>query len=78
MAFPLQGVIDLPSRQINDFLQKRKQKEIELVARPGQTYIVVPICWFFQETRTCRQCVDPSWSHWSFMAVMAAFHFVRH
>ena len=30
-----QGVIDLTSRQINDFLQKGKQKKIELVFRPG-------------------------------------------
>ena len=26
----------MPSRQINEFSQKRKQKEIELVARPGR------------------------------------------
>ena len=26
----------MPSRQINDFSQKRKQKKIELVARPGR------------------------------------------
>ena len=31
--FPRRGVIDLPSRQINGFLQKRNRK-IELVARP--------------------------------------------
>ena len=28
-------VIDLTSRQINVFLHRRKQKKIELVARPG-------------------------------------------
>ena len=33
--FPQQGVIDLTSRQINDFLQKGKQKKIELVFRPA-------------------------------------------
>ena len=33
--FPQQVVIDLPSRQINDFLKKNEQKEIELLARPG-------------------------------------------
>ena len=31
------GVIDLPSRQINDFSQERKQKKIELMARPGRS-----------------------------------------
>ena len=30
-VFPEQGVIDLPSRQINNFFTKRKQKKIELV-----------------------------------------------
>ena len=35
IVFPQRGVIDLPSRQINDFLPKRKQKNIELVARPS-------------------------------------------
>ena len=34
VLFPRQGVIDLPPRQIIDFLQKRKQKKIELVSRP--------------------------------------------
>ena len=32
--FPRRGVIDLPSRQINNFQQKSQQKKIELVARP--------------------------------------------
>ena len=31
--FPQLGVIDLPSKQINDFLQKETEK-IELVSRP--------------------------------------------
>ena len=33
-VFLRQGVIYLPSKQIYDFTQKRKQKKIELVARP--------------------------------------------
>ena len=32
---PRIGVIDLPSRQINDFFTKRKQKKIEIVGRPA-------------------------------------------
>ena len=35
VVFPQLGVIDLPSRQINDFFTKRKQKKIESVDRPG-------------------------------------------
>ena len=31
MAFPRQGVIDLPSRQINDLKQKGNRMELELV-----------------------------------------------
>ena len=38
---PQRGVIDLPSRQINYFLQKRKQKKIEFVARPAVSLVVV-------------------------------------
>ena len=34
VAFPQQGFIDLPSRQRDDFVPERKQKTIELVARP--------------------------------------------
>ena len=34
--FPRRGVIDLPSKQINEFSQKGNRK-IELVARPGGT-----------------------------------------
>ena len=33
-CFLYQEVIDLPSKQIYDFTQKRKQKKLELVARP--------------------------------------------
>ena len=33
-------VIDLPSRQICDFSQKRKQNNIRLVARPGVGQLV--------------------------------------
>ena len=34
---PMRGqiIIDLPSRQINDFSQKGNRKKIELVARPA-------------------------------------------
>ena len=35
IVFPRCGVIDLPSRQTNDFFyKKRKQKKVELVSRP--------------------------------------------
>ena len=34
IEFPRQGVIVLPSRQINDFLQQGNKEKIELVARP--------------------------------------------
>ena len=50
MCFPEKGVIDLPSRQINDFLQKMKQKKIELVARP-----VDGSCG-------CFECKGPGWA----------------
>ena len=33
---PRPGVIDLPYRHINDFLQKGNRKKIELVTRPAQ------------------------------------------
>ena len=36
MALPRQGVINLPSRQINDFVQKGNRKKIELIAEPGR------------------------------------------
>ena len=38
LVFPRQGVIDLPSRQINDFSQKGNRKKIELVARPVEDF----------------------------------------
>ena len=34
-VFLRRGIIGLPSRQMNDFLQKRKQKNIVKVAIPG-------------------------------------------
>ena len=34
IVFPGLGVIVLPSRQINDFLQQGNKEKIELVARP--------------------------------------------
>ena len=33
--FPRQGVIDLPARQIHEFLTIKETEKIELVARPG-------------------------------------------
>ena len=36
------GVIDLPSKQINDFLQKGNRKKIELVARPRSQFFSFP------------------------------------
>ena len=46
--FPRQGVIDLPSRQINDFSQKKETEKIELVSRPdiidANTYMISFLC----------------------------------
>ena len=42
MYFPRRGVIDLPSRQINDFFTKTKQKKIELVSRPATNQLPPP------------------------------------
>ena len=40
IGFPRQGVIDLPSKQINNFLQKGNRKESELVARPAVVHAI--------------------------------------
>ena len=46
-CFPEKGVIDLPSRQIDDFSQKGNRKKIELEARPG---IHFPFPFFLSQT----------------------------
>ena len=40
MYFPRKGVINLPLPQIHDFLQRVYRKEIELLARPGQSEVM--------------------------------------
>ena len=40
-SFSPTRVINLPYRQINDFFTKRKQKKIELVARPEDHLAIV-------------------------------------
>ena len=35
IVFPRQGVIELPSWQVNDFLQIKETEKIELAAKPG-------------------------------------------
>ena len=41
IVFPQPGVIDLPSRQINEFSQKGNRKKIELVSKPAEAGLAV-------------------------------------
>ena len=48
----------MPSRQINDFFTKRKQKKIELVSRPGLEQVAPVSAAAMERSGNYRSCYD--------------------
>ena len=65
IVFPWRGVIDMPSRQINDFVQKRKQKENCVSGQTWSCGSPVDKChlskWHLGEA--CQPIVEVLWGH---------------
>ena len=66
IGFSRQGVIDLPSRHINDFLQNGNRKQIELVYRPGDE---TKLSSFFQ--RLLHLFLHVFHENWVFLVFLA-------